>query len=103
MSNAKLLWVDDEVDLLKGHMMFLREKGFDVEAVSNGVDALEMLKEQAYDVVFLDEQMPGMDGLTTLGEIQQIRPNMPVIMVTKSEEEHIMESALGAKNLGLPH
>lgn len=97
MSNAKLLWVDDEVDLLKGHMMFLREKGFDVEAVSNGVDALEMLKEQAYDVVFLDEQMPGMDGLTTLGEIQQIRPSMPVIMVTKSEEEHIMESALGAK------
>ena len=74
MSNAKLLWVDDEVDLLKGHMMYLREKAG--EAMSNGVDMI-VLKEQAYDTVFLDEQMPGMDGLTTL-EIQQIRPNMPV-------------------------
>lgn len=97
MSNAKILWVDDEVDLLKSHMMFLKEKGFDVEAISNGVDALELLKENAYDIVLLDEQMPGMDGLTTLGEIQQIRPNIPVVMVTKSEEEHIMESALGAQ------
>ncbi len=97
MANAKILWVDDEVDLLKGHTLFLREKNFEVETVSNGVDALELIRQKSYDVVFLDEQMPGMDGLTVLAELQQIRPNIPVIMVTKSEEEHIMESALGAK------
>ena len=97
MANAKILWVDDEVDLLKGHTLFLKEKNFDVETISNGVDALELVKTNSYDVIFLDEQMPGMDGLTVLAELQQIRPNIPVIMVTKSEEEHIMESALGAK------
>jgi CheY-like chemotaxis protein len=97
MHNAKILWVDDEIDLLKGHMMFLREKNFDVESASNGIDALEMLKQDKFDIVFLDEQMPGMDGLAVLSEIQQIRPNTPVIMITKSEEEHIMEDALGAK------
>ncbi len=97
MANAKILWVDDEVDLLKGHMMFLKEKNFDVQAVSNGVDALELVKQTHFDIIFLDEQMPGMDGLTVLTELQQIRPNIPVIMITKSEEEHIMEGALGAK------
>ncbi|WNJ18000.1 response regulator [Pontibacter sp. G13] len=97
MANAKILWVDDEVELLKAHIMFLKGKEFDVESVSNGVDALEMIQEQAYDVVFLDEQMPGMDGLTVLGEIQRINPNIPVIMITKSEEEQIMEDALGAQ------
>lgn len=97
MSNARILWVDDEIDLLKAHMMFLREKNFDVEAVSNGIDALELIKQESYDIVFLDEQMPGMDGLTVLSEIQQIKPNTPVIMITKSEEEHIMEDALGAQ------
>lgn len=97
MQNAKILWVDDEIDLLKGHMMFLKEKKLDVQSASNGYDALEMIKEDSFDIVFLDEQMPGMDGLTVLSEIQAISPNMPVIMITKSEEEHIMESALGAK------
>ncbi|RMG71488.1 MAG: response regulator, partial [Bacteroidetes bacterium] len=97
MAKAKILWVDDETDLLKAHRMFLEQKQFEVACVSNGIDALEMLKEEPFDVVFLDEQMPGMDGLTVLGEIQQIKPNMPVIMITKSEEEHIMEDALGAQ------
>ncbi len=97
MQNPKILWVDDEIDLLKAHMMFLKEKNFDVEAVSNGIDALELMKTDSFDIVFLDEQMPGMDGLTVLAEIQQINPNQPVIMITKSEEEHIMESAIGAK------
>ncbi|MEO1414063.1 MAG: bifunctional response regulator/alkaline phosphatase family protein [Bacteroidota bacterium] len=97
MASAKILWVDDEVDLLKAHMMYLKEKDFQVESVSNGIDALELIKEKSYDVVFLDEQMPGMDGLTVLSEIQQIKPSQPVIMVTKSEEEHIMEDALGAQ------
>ncbi|MDW3646285.1 MAG: PglZ domain-containing protein [Bacteroidia bacterium] len=97
MTNAKILWVDDEIDHLKGHMMFLRQKNFDVDSASNGIDALEMIQEATYDIVFLDEQMPGMDGLAVLAEIQQIKPNLPVIMVTKSEEEHIMEDALGAQ------
>ncbi|RMG30279.1 MAG: PglZ domain-containing protein [Bacteroidetes bacterium] len=97
MSNAKILWVDDEIDLLKAHIMFLKEKQFDVSSASNGIDALEMIKQDTFDIVFLDEQMPGMDGLSVLSEIQVIAPNMPVIMITKSEEEHIMEDALGAQ------
>ncbi|MEM7374644.1 MAG: response regulator [Bacteroidota bacterium] len=97
MSNGKILWVDDEIDLLKAHIRFLKQKNFDVSSVSNGIDALEMIKGESFDVVFLDEQMPGMDGLTVLGEIQQINPNTPVVMITKSEEEHIMEDALGAQ------
>ncbi|MCB0837996.1 MAG: bifunctional response regulator/alkaline phosphatase family protein [Bacteroidetes bacterium] len=97
MPNARILWVDDEIDLLKAHIMFLKEKGFDMESASNGIDALEMIQEKAYDIVFLDEQMPGMDGLTVLSEIQKIKPNTPVIMITKSEEEQIMEDALGAQ------
>jgi CheY-like chemotaxis protein len=97
MQNAKILWVDDEIDLLKAHQMFLKQKGFDVSSASNGIDALDMIKQEAFDIVFLDEQMPGMDGLTTLSELQQIAPNLPVIMITKSEEESIMEDAIGAK------
>ena len=97
MQNARILWVDDEIDLLKGHILFLKEKNFNVSSASNGIDALEMLRQDSYDIVFLDEQMPGMDGLTVLTEIQQLSPNTPVIMITKSEEEHIMESALGAQ------
>ncbi|MEM9987433.1 MAG: response regulator, partial [Bacteroidota bacterium] len=95
--NARILWVDDEIDLLKAHLRYLEGKNFDVSSASNGIDALDMIREDSYDVVFLDEQMPGMDGLTVLGEIQQIRPSTPVIMVTKSEEEQIMEDALGAQ------
>jgi len=97
MQKAKILWVDDEIDLLKGHIMFLKEKNIEVEAVSNGIDALESLKQQTYDIVFLDEQMPGMDGLSVLAEIRTISNVIPVIMITKSEEEHIMEDALGSQ------
>ncbi|GAB4428063.1 MAG: PglZ domain-containing protein [Bacteroidia bacterium] len=97
MAQAKILWVDDEIDLLKAHKLFLEQKSFEVVTVSNGIDALDLLRQDSFNVVFLDEQMPGMDGLTVLGEIQQIRPNMPVIMITKSEEEHIMEDALGSQ------
>lgn len=97
MQQARILWVDDEIDLLKGHIMFLKEKNMEVDAASNGIDALEMIKSNDYDIVFLDEQMPGMDGLTVLGEIQAITQNLPVIMITKSEEEHIMEDAIGAQ------
>ena len=97
MENAKILWVDDEIDLLKPHIKFLEIKGFQVESVSNGFDALEAVKEENYDVVFLDEQMPGMNGLEVLEEIKGISPHIPVVMITKSEEEHIMEEAIGSQ------
>lgn len=96
MQNARILWVDDEIEQLKAHQKFLAQKGFEVSTANNGVDALDMLREEAFDVVFLDEQMPGMDGLTTLAELKKITPGTPVIMITKSEEEHIMEDAIGA-------
>ncbi len=97
MQSAKILWVDDEIDLLKAHRLFLEKKNFEVDSASNGIDALELIKQHPYDIIFLDEQMPGMDGLSVLAEIQVISPNTPVIMITKSEEEQIMEDALGAQ------
>lgn len=97
MQNARILWVDDEIDRLKGHRKFLEQKGFNVSATDNGFDALDLIRDNTFDIVFLDEQMPGMDGLTALGEIQKVAPNLPVVMITKSEEEHIMEDAIGAK------
>jgi len=95
MENAKILWVDDEIDLLKPHIKFLEMKGFQVEPVSNGMDALEAVKEENYDIVFLDEQMPGMNGLEVLAEIKAMSSLTPVVMITKSEEEMIMEDAIG--------
>jgi len=92
-----ILWVDDEIDVLKPHILFLEKKGFDVTPVSNGEDALTLISEQEFDLVFLDEQMPGMDGITTLTKIKEKKPSLPVVMITKSEEESIMEEAIGAK------
>ncbi|MFN0201101.1 MAG: response regulator [Bacteroidia bacterium] len=97
MLNAKILWVDDEIEHLKPHIKFLKEKGLQVEPISNGPDALERLKEESFDIVFLDENMPGMSGLDVLAELKQTMPKLPVIMITKSEEEHIMEGAIGSK------
>jgi CheY-like chemotaxis protein len=94
---AKILWVDDEIDLLKPHLMFLRERGYEVEGCNNGYDAIEMVAAERYDLVILDEMMPGMTGLETLPYIKEKRPNLPVIMVTKSEEEMIMDKAIGSK------
>ena len=92
----RILWADDEIDLLKPHVLFLEAKGYSVETVSNGADAVDRVKEgERYDVVFLDEQMPGLGGLDALQEIKGARPETPVIMITKSEEEHIMEDAIG--------
>ncbi|MBD3168985.1 MAG: response regulator [candidate division Zixibacteria bacterium] len=93
----KILWVDDEIDQLQAHILFLKEKGYDVTPAANGDDAINMVKEQAFDLVLLDEMMPGKDGLTTLEEIKDIQPALPVVMVTKSEEEHLMEEAIGKK------
>jgi CheY-like chemotaxis protein len=92
-----ILWADDEIDLLKPHILFLSKKGCDITPVNSGADALEQCEAQAFDIIFLDENMPGMSGLETLAQIKAIRPNTPVVMITKSEEEHIMEEAIGQK------
>ncbi len=92
-----ILWADDEIDQLQSHILFLQKKGFDIVPVSNGEDAVSMIEEQKFDIVFLDEQMPGMGGLDTLEKIKSAQPLLPVIMITKSEEESIMEDAIGAK------
>jgi len=93
----KLLWVDDEIELLKPYFIFLESKNYHVETCSNGNDAIDMVRNTSYDVVLLDEMMPGKDGLTTLEEMKDIDPSIKVIMVTKSEEESIMEEAIGHK------
>jgi DNA-binding response OmpR family regulator len=91
------LWADDEIDLLMPHVMFLKEKGYEVETVNNGDDALEKIKENGFDLVFLDENMPGLSGIETLTRIKNARNDLPVVMITKSEEESIMEEAIGSK------
>ena len=97
MSNGLLLWVDDEIELLKAHIIFLEKKGYEVITVSNGPDAIEQCRTQTFDLVLLDEQMPGLSGLETLQQIKNIQPATPIVMVTKSEEENIMEQAIGSK------
>ena len=97
MSNGKLLWVDDEIDLLKGHIIFLEKKGYHVVTMSNGVDAIELCRTESFDLILLDEMMPGLTGIETLQRIKDILPETPVVMVTKSEEEDIMNQAIGRK------
>ena len=97
MQKYNILWADDEIDLLKPHILFLNQKGYDVTPVNNGSDAVEFCDQNNYDVVFLDENMPGMSGLEALSHIKSSHPNLPVVMITKSEEEHIMEEAIGSK------
>lgn len=97
MSAAKILWVDDEIDLLKPHILFLRGRGYEVDTCNNGYDAVEMVRSTPYELVILDEMMPGMTGLETLPKLKDARPSVPVIMVTKSEEENIMDKAIGSK------
>ena len=97
MNNGLLLWVDDEIELLKAHILFLEKKGYEVETVSNGQDALDKCATTTYDLILLDENMPGLSGLETLSRIKEISPVTPVVMVTKSEEENIMDQAIGSK------
>ena len=97
MTNGILLWVDDEIEQLRAHLLFLEKKGYEVETVNNGSDAIDLCREHNYDLVLLDEQMPGISGLETLQRIKEIQPALPVVMVTKSEEENIMEQAIGQK------
>ena len=94
---SRILWVDDEIDLLQPYIIYLKGKDYDVTTASNGEDALDRLNEAVPDIVFLDENMPGLTGLETLQEIKRLHPEVPVVMITKSEEEHIMEQAIGEK------
>jgi len=97
MTKDRLLWADDEIDLLKPHILFLEEKGYEVITTTNGQDALDLCREQSFDLVFLDENMPGLSGLETLSAIKEFLPSLPVVMITKSEEEDIMDQAIGSK------
>ncbi|WP_281224968.1 bifunctional response regulator/alkaline phosphatase family protein [Flavobacterium aquiphilum] len=97
MDKIKILWVDDEIDLLKPHILFLEKKNYSVTTCNNGRDAIDIFDENNFDIVFLDENMPGMSGLDTLSEMKEKKSSVPMIMITKSEEEYIMEEAIGSK------
>jgi CheY-like chemotaxis protein len=97
MDKIKILWVDDEIEMLKPHIVFLEKKNYDVTTCNNGLDALTLFEETNFDIVFLDENMPGMSGLETLSEMKEKKSSVPMIMITKSEEEYIMEEAIGSK------
>ncbi len=97
MQAVNILWADDEIDLLKPHILFLNEKGYQIDTATNGRDALDIFKTKDFDIVFLDENMPGLTGLETLSGIKSSNPDVPVVMITKSEEEYLMEDAIGFK------
>ncbi|MDH6534798.1 CheY-like chemotaxis protein [Parabacteroides sp. PM5-20] len=97
MKKERILWADDEIDLLKPHILFLQDKGYEVVSVVSGQDAIDRAREETFDIIFLDENMPGLSGLDALAVIKEINPDIPVVMVTKSEEESIMNQAIGNK------
>lgn len=97
MNKINILWADDEIDLLKPHILFLKEKGYEVKTAKSGDEAVGMISAEAFDIVFLDENMPGLSGIETLGKIKSYQADLPVIMITKSEEERIMEDAIGSQ------
>lgn len=94
---VSILWVDDEIDLLRPHIIFLEQRDYLMSTATNGEDAIEQVTSQEFDLVFLDENMPGLSGLETLARIKEVNPNIPVVMITKSEEESIMDQAVGSK------
>lgn len=94
---ARLLWVDDEIEMLKPHILFLQKKDYDVVTATNGPDAIDLCYEQRFDLILLDENMPGLSGLETLTRLKEIVPAVPVVMVTKNEEEDLMDQAIGSK------
>ncbi|MCG8477425.1 MAG: PglZ domain-containing protein [Cytophagales bacterium] len=97
MQQFNILWADDEIDLLRPHILFLEKKGYQVKGVHSATEALEEIQESAFDVIFLDENMPGMTGLEAIPKLKQRRPDTPIVMITKSEEEYVMEDAIGSK------
>ena len=92
-----ILWADDEIDLLKAQVLFLSSKGYRIVAVGSGTEALQKVREETFDLVFLDEHMPGLTGLEVLPRIKAVRPQLPVVMITKNEEENLMEEAIGSQ------
>ena len=96
-NNKKILWIDDEIDLLESHIIYLTDKGYLVETSNSGEDAIDYCSKNAVDLVLLDEMMTGIDGIETLKRLKDMNPDLPVIMVTKNEEESIMEEALSEK------
>ena len=96
-NKRQILWADDEIELLRPHHRFLGDKGYEVTPVNNGKDAIELIGQRPFDIVLLDEMMPGLDGLSTLERIKEVDPNVPVIMITKNEEEHLMNEAIGRR------
>lgn len=94
---ARLLWVDYEIDMLRAHILFLEKKDYEVVTANNGPDAIDLCREENFDLVLLDENMPGLSGLETLTRLKDVAPNVPVVMVTKNEEEDIMDQAIGSK------
>ncbi len=97
MRQVRILWVDDEVGVLRSHILFLKEKGYETDTCPGGTDAITMVQEKPYDIIFLDEHMPGLSGIETLRRIKELKPSIPVVMITKSEEEDIMEAAIGSQ------
>ena len=97
MNTNRILWADDEIDLLEPYIIYLRNKNYEVLTANNGQDAVDICRSEPLDIVFLDENMPGLTGLETLQEIKRLHPELPVVMITKSEEERIMEQAIGEK------
>ena len=96
-SRGKILWVDDEIEHLKPHILFLEEKGFEINTAFNGNDGVQLIKDQSIDLALLDQFMPGMDGIDTLRKLKEINPTLPVIMITKSEDESLMDEAISEK------
>src|SRR5450759_1101037 len=97
MRNRRILWTDDEIEALKPHIFFLTEKGYEIDTCSNGNDTIDLVRQNRYDLIFLDENMPGLSGIETLRLIKEVRTDIPVVMITKSDEEEIMEAAIGSE------
>ena len=97
MGNINILWVDDEIEFLKPHIIFLEQKNYVVKTCQSGSEAINLINESDFDIVLLDENMPGLSGLETLSAIKEIKSTLPIVMITKSEEEYIMEDAIGNK------
>ncbi|MCE5346827.1 MAG: PglZ domain-containing protein [Bacteroidales bacterium] len=97
MRRIRILWTDDEVEALKPHIFFLKEKGYEIDTCSNGNDTIDLVRQNRYDLIFLDENMPGLSGIETLRHIKEISTDIPVVMITKSDEEEIMEAAIGSE------
>ena len=97
MRKVRILWTDDEIEVLKAHVLFLREKGYEIDTCTNGIDTVDLVRHNPYDLIFLDETMPGLSGLETLRLIKEIRNDLPIVMITKNEEEGIMEAAIGSE------